>query len=199
MLDPELAGVFAHEAVGHASEGDLVLEGSSVLQGMVGERIGAEALTIVDDPTLPEFGFEPMDAEGVLPRRTEIISANRRLMTGIVAFGVAALAFVGLSVLLVTRDVTRSLDAGVEAADRLAQGDLTVVVEARSGGEIGQLLGSMHSMVEKWRGLVTGIKSAAGNVAAGYNEIYLTLAGMAAVCAVLTLALRPPADKRKAG
>ena len=33
VLDPELAGVFAHEAVGHASEGDLIAEGSSVLKG----------------------------------------------------------------------------------------------------------------------------------------------------------------------
>ena len=33
VLDPELAGVFAHEAVGHASEGDLIEEGNSVLKG----------------------------------------------------------------------------------------------------------------------------------------------------------------------
>jgi TldD protein len=73
VLDPELAGVFAHEAVGHASEGDLIQEGNSVLKGMTGQKIGNEQLTIVDDPTIYEFGFEPVDAEGVAVRRTEII------------------------------------------------------------------------------------------------------------------------------
>jgi len=73
VLDPELAGVFAHEAVGHASEGDLIAEGSSVLKGKTGEKIGNESLTIVDDPGLHEFGFDPVDAEGSAVRRTEII------------------------------------------------------------------------------------------------------------------------------
>jgi len=73
LLDPELAGVFAHEAVGHASEGDLVKEGSSVLAGRIGEQIGTRELTIVDDPGLHEFGFEPVDAEGIGVERTEII------------------------------------------------------------------------------------------------------------------------------
>ncbi len=73
VLDPELAGVFAHEAVGHASEGDLVQEGNSVLKGKIGQKIGNENLTIIDDPGIPEFGFEPVDAEGVAVFRTEII------------------------------------------------------------------------------------------------------------------------------
>ncbi len=73
VLDPELAGVFAHEAVGHASEGDLIHEGNSVLKGRNGERIGDGNLTIVDDPGLHEFGFDPVDAEGVAVSRTEII------------------------------------------------------------------------------------------------------------------------------
>jgi len=73
VLDPELAGVFAHEAVGHASEGDLIQEGNSVLKGRIGERIGNDILTIVDDPGLREFGFDPVDAEGVAVKRTEII------------------------------------------------------------------------------------------------------------------------------
>jgi len=73
VLDPELAGVFAHEAVGHASEADLIQEGSSVLGGKIGERIGDPVVTIVDDPSLPEFGFEPLDAEGSMVGRTEII------------------------------------------------------------------------------------------------------------------------------
>jgi TldD protein len=73
ILDPELAGVFAHEAVGHASEGDLIHEGNSVLQGRIGEKIGSTILNIVDDPGLCEFGFDPVDAEGVSVGRTEIV------------------------------------------------------------------------------------------------------------------------------
>ena len=73
VLDPELAGVFTHEAVGHASEGDLVREGASVLGGRIGEHIGCDGLVIVDDPALHEFGFMPVDAEGVAVQRTEII------------------------------------------------------------------------------------------------------------------------------
>jgi len=74
LLDPELAGVFAHEAVGHASEADLIQEGNSVLVGRVGQQIGSSVVTIVDDPSLTEFGFEPFDAEGSAVKRTEIIS-----------------------------------------------------------------------------------------------------------------------------
>lgn len=73
VLDQELAGVFAHEAVGHASEGDLVKEGISVLKGRIGEKIGDSTLSVTDDPTLHEFGFMPIDAEGVTPKRSEII------------------------------------------------------------------------------------------------------------------------------
>ena len=73
VLDPELAGVFAHEAVGHASEGDLVQEGNSVLAGKIGTQIGNDKLNITDDPSVPEFGFEPFDAEGVAVQPTSII------------------------------------------------------------------------------------------------------------------------------
>ena len=35
----------------------------------------------------------------------------------------------------------------------------------------------------------------AGNVAAGYNQVYLILAGMAVASALITLALRPPLQR----
>jgi TldD protein len=76
ILDPELGGVFAHEAVGHAAEGDLVKEGNSVLIGKIGETIGTPQITIVDDPSLLEFGFCPVDDEGSATSRTEIIRAG---------------------------------------------------------------------------------------------------------------------------
>lgn len=73
ILDQELAGVFAHEAVGHASEADLVLEGDSILENRIGEQIASPLITIIDDPTLHEFGYYPFDAEGSESKRTEII------------------------------------------------------------------------------------------------------------------------------
>ncbi len=65
VMDQNLAGVFVHEAFGHAVEADHVLQGSSVLAGKLGEPVAAETVTICDDPTIHEFGFYPFDDEGV--------------------------------------------------------------------------------------------------------------------------------------
>lgn len=73
VLDPELAGVFIHEAVGHASEADTVLEGDSCLEGMMGKKIGSELVTVHDDPTMIKYGYYPYDSEGVPSKKTTII------------------------------------------------------------------------------------------------------------------------------
>jgi len=65
ICDPELAGVFIHEAVGHASEADTVLDGDSCLEGRIGQKIGNELVTVKDDPTLLKYGYYPYDSEGV--------------------------------------------------------------------------------------------------------------------------------------
>ncbi|AEH60639.1 peptidase U62 modulator of DNA gyrase [Methanosalsum zhilinae DSM 4017] len=73
ILDQELAGVFVHEAVGHASEADLVLEGNSILKDKRGESIASPLVNVIDDPTLHEYGYFPFDAEGVQSRKNTII------------------------------------------------------------------------------------------------------------------------------
>ncbi len=73
IMDPELAGVFIHEAVGHASEADTVLEGDSCIGGMLGQAVGSELVTVRDDPTLLRYGYYPYDSEGVPSRGTTII------------------------------------------------------------------------------------------------------------------------------
>ena len=74
IMDPELTGVFIHEAVGHAAEADAVKNGESIFAGRLGEKIGAEELNVVDDPTLPgKFGSYAYDDEGLPGKRVEII------------------------------------------------------------------------------------------------------------------------------
>ncbi|MBU0586815.1 TldD/PmbA family protein, partial [Candidatus Micrarchaeota archaeon] len=64
VMDPEMTGVFSHEAVGHASEGDSIIERESVLRGKLGKRIANENVTILDDPTFDDFGQYYFDSEG---------------------------------------------------------------------------------------------------------------------------------------
>ena len=73
LMDPTLAGVFIHEAFGHAVEADHVLQGTSVLKEKIGKKIASDEVTIYDDPTIPEFGFYPFDDEGVKSKRKVIV------------------------------------------------------------------------------------------------------------------------------
>ncbi len=53
IINPRLAGVFAHEAFGHLSESDFVYESDRMKGLMVlGKRFGPDALHIVDDGTI---------------------------------------------------------------------------------------------------------------------------------------------------
>ena len=73
LLDQELAGVFVHEAVGHATEGDIILEGDSCLEGKMGQRIGSELVTVKDDPSLMYNGYYPFDDEGSQSQETVLV------------------------------------------------------------------------------------------------------------------------------
>jgi len=73
ILDQELAGVFVHEAVGHATEGDIILEGDSCLEGMLGQKIGSDLVTVKDDPSLMQNGYYSFDDEGSLAQETVLV------------------------------------------------------------------------------------------------------------------------------
>ncbi|VVC03756.1 Zinc metalloprotease TldD [Candidatus Bilamarchaeum dharawalense] len=73
VLDPEMTGVFSHEAVGHACEADSVVDRESILAGKLGKKIGNELVTIVDDPTANDFGGYRYDDEGVEARPATLI------------------------------------------------------------------------------------------------------------------------------
>ncbi|MFH1258173.1 MAG: TldD/PmbA family protein, partial [Candidatus Micrarchaeota archaeon] len=75
VLDPELAGVMAHEAVGHACEADGILNGSSCLEGKLGKKIGNGCVTIKDSPVVaPQlWGSYLYDDEGTRAEGTTLV------------------------------------------------------------------------------------------------------------------------------
>lgn len=67
-------GILLHEAIGHGLEGDFNRKGSSTFSGMIGERVAAKGVTVVDDGTLPDRrGSLNIDDEGNPTQCTTLI------------------------------------------------------------------------------------------------------------------------------
>jgi TldD protein len=80
VLDPILAGVFAHEAFGHLSESDFVYENDRLREIMVlGKQFGSEKLNIADSATEPAGmrGSFKYDDEGTRAVKTYLIREGK--------------------------------------------------------------------------------------------------------------------------
>jgi len=78
ILGPGVGGLLIHEACGHALEGDRALSGRSAFANLLGEKVGPENLTIVDDPTLDGLaGSRRVDDEGWPAAPIVLVDAGR--------------------------------------------------------------------------------------------------------------------------
>ena len=67
-------GILLHEAIGHGLEGDFNRKGSSAFAGLMGQRIAAKGVTVLDDGTLPDRrGSITVDDEGTPGARNTLI------------------------------------------------------------------------------------------------------------------------------
>lgn len=75
VLDPRLAGVVAHETIGHLCEADTQLEDPVAAElAAPGRKIGSESLTIGDDGSVVGLrGTLPFDDEGTPPSNTLLV------------------------------------------------------------------------------------------------------------------------------
>src|SRR4051812_5531248 len=54
VLGPGWPGILLHEAIGHGLEGDFNRKKTSAFAGLLGQRIAAPGVTVIDDGTLPD-------------------------------------------------------------------------------------------------------------------------------------------------
>src|SRR5262245_32590917 len=74
VLGPGWPGVMLHEAVGHGLEGDFNRKRTSAFAGLMGERVAAPGVTVVDDGTMAQRrGSLSIDDEGTPTNRTVLI------------------------------------------------------------------------------------------------------------------------------
>ena len=73
-LGPGWPGILLHEAIGHGLEGDFNRKGSSAFAGLMGQRIAAKGVTVLDDGTLPDRrGSITIDDEGTPSQATTLV------------------------------------------------------------------------------------------------------------------------------
>jgi TldD protein len=74
VLGPGWPGILLHEAVGHGLEGDFNRKKTSAFAGLMGERVAAPGVTVVDDGTIPDRrGSISFDDEGTPSQRNVLI------------------------------------------------------------------------------------------------------------------------------
>ena len=74
VLGPGWPGVMLHEAVGHGLEGDFNRKKTSAFAGLMGQRVAAKGVTVVDDGTISQRrGSLSIDDEGTPSNRTVLI------------------------------------------------------------------------------------------------------------------------------
>ncbi len=74
VLDPSVAGIFAHESFGHGTEADQFVRHRSYLAPLVGSKLAADDVTIVDDGSIADaWGTIYFDDEGHPGQRTVLV------------------------------------------------------------------------------------------------------------------------------
>ncbi len=74
VLGPGWPGILLHEAIGHGLEGDFNRKKTSAFSGLMGQRIAAKGVTVLDDGTIPDRrGSITVDDEGTPSGKNTLI------------------------------------------------------------------------------------------------------------------------------
>ena len=179
----------AEKAQNLGTSGKLV---EKVEKGMVrvkeaAARTGAAGLQARKDETMgaylrevtPVFGeiYEACDklvtyqTSRIDTRYGEALHAYGRTRGFLLILGGVILAVAICIGIILTRSITRPIRRGVEVAQALAAGDLTVTAETTARDETGELLLAMHRMLEKIRRIVTDVKGSADALSSASQEL----------------------------
>lgn len=132
---------------------------------------------------LYERGFEADAAMNVLVdlKHARAGAANQQIediyrasrMEMLLLLIIAAVLGIGVGA-LITRSITRPLRRAVEAADRLAEGDLNSAIEADGRDEAGQLLGAMQHMAQRMKDVMSEVRGATGALSSASEQVSST-------------------------
>ena len=130
--------------------------------------VGREKLTVIDDLLTELSRMKEENAKDASKETTEVYQSSRLSMALFVIGGVIVGLIMGV---FITRLISNPIKELASTAGKIAEGDLTVNVEATTKDEIGMLLAAFKKMIHSLTEVVTDVKSVADNVASGSQQM----------------------------
>ena len=158
-------------------KGDEDVEFAAVLdkQGSPLARAGEEPkdksdVLVVERPVMQ--ATDQIGAVRLVLTKQNVYTAIRKAQGIILALCLGASALIcGIVYLLFSRVIVKPLASLRSSMDKLAGGDLDLIVDVRSDDEVGTLGRSIQSMVKKLRDVVADVKSASNSVLDGSQQL----------------------------
>ena len=141
---------------------------------LAGKEDGIYRIKINDKKYLAVIKTNPLDNNANLVgfiAESEIFSSAKKQAVILVIITVAMMVILTVTGLIISGSITKPLMVGVEFADRLSNGDLSEKLDIKRNDEIGMLVGSLNTMLEKIREAIEQINNISVSVSKGSSEI----------------------------
>ena len=154
-----------------------------ITQCLAAQQQGGDALTVFDHDVRPaelavKSDLKAIDGVAVARFAQATTEADQAFSSALtIALAVAAAAV--LMALALGWSITRPLADAVGAARRVADGDLTVRVQARSRDETGQLLGALAEMIARLTSTLSAVRAAADHLSSASGQVSSTSQSLA--------------------
>ena len=136
---------------------DSVIKNGKTFRGRL--DINGTSHFVVFEPTRNKDG-KTVGALYVGIPKSHYFAAFNRIMLFISVISVILIVLVNVFIYTYTKRALGPLKYLVKSANKLAEGDLSMEIIAERQDEVGQLLGAMKNMIEKWKTVVLDIKTA---------------------------------------
>jgi methyl-accepting chemotaxis protein len=143
-------------ASGNAMNGKTMIAASSDISRMLSES----------SEEMVKYQREKAAAHAKEARATYVRARYLLLSLGAAIFGITIFLTSFLA-----RSITKPLGEGVSVARKIAEGDLTALIETTANDETGQLLRAMRNMVENLQRIIGEVKVAAGDMASASQQL----------------------------
>jgi methyl-accepting chemotaxis protein len=107
-------------------------------------------------------------------------AAYRRSVATTISLLVLTIGFGAIVAFFVIRGITRSSGRLAEAADRMAEGDLTTRIDGMAKDEMGRIASAFNAMSEAFCGMIDQVAQTSGRIATAASQVHSTSEAMAA-------------------